>query len=806
MIKVHLKIAWRNILKYKMLSTINISGLALGIATCITIVLFVADEYSYDRYNQFSDRIYRVILKGKISDEVISEAVTPAPVAKTMQQEFPEVELGVRLKNSGTPRISVESNSFRNSRLAFVDPEFFQVFTLPMIQGDPNTVLQNPNTVVITKETAEKFFGTENPIGKSLEFEDLNEEYIVTGIMENVPGNSHFHFDLFATTFGLKDALDFEWIQSNGYSYILLREPNQVSELALKLPAMVEKYMGPQIQQALGLSYSDFELKGNHVGLFLQPLTDIYLRSDFTEQSELESRGSIKTLYILSGVAIFILLIACINFMNLSTSMATKRAREVGLKKVLGGGRSQLMTQYLLESTLVTLIAMGVAMLLVAITLPYFNILSGKTLQVTTLFDPKVLTYVFGFGLLVGLLAGVYPAFVLSSLRPISALKESILRLGSGQKVRAGLVVFQFAVSVILIISTLIADLQMSYILNKDLGFEKDHIMVLRDSWMLGDKEVIFKEQLEADTRVASITRSGYIPAGTTNSSMYNIYPDPNSDSFRRTSLYYVDDDYLETMGMQLIHGSNFSSDQDTDSSSTIINETAAKLFGLDKNPIGHVITMASNNMKRDLKIIGVVKDFHFNSLYQPIEPLFMLNVPNSGLILRAGNRELSGLISHVETLWKQFNTGEPFSYTILDESYRNIYVAESNLRSVLRVFTFLSIFVALIGLFGLVSFSTEQRFKEIGIRKVLGSSATQIVTLLARNFVKLVSLSLLIAIPVSYYLVKQGLRDFAYRIDIPWWVFLVAALLTLILAFATVSLRSIKAALTNPVDALRNE
>ena len=488
--------------------------------------------------------------------------------------------------------------------------------------------------------------------------------------------------------------------------------------------------------------------------------------------------------------------------------MATKRAREVGVKKVLGGLKKQLIGQFLLESSLTTVLALMLAMVLVVLSLPYFNLISGKSLQINAVVSPQILTSIGVFGFLTGILAGAYPAFVMSSFKPITALKDRVFGVGKRQGIRSGLVILQFAISVTLIIATVIADLQISYILNKDLGYDKDRIVVIRNSWMLGDRELVLKNQLESDSRVSSVTRSGYIPAGDSNTSMYNIYPDANSDVFRRLNLYHVDHQYLETLGMELVSGNNFSKDHQSDSSSTIINETAAHILGLSQDPVGQVIRMAINNEggKKDLTIIGVVRDFHFNTLYQPIEPLFMLNNPNSGLIIRAANSDLSGLIARIKTLWDAFNAGEPFSYTILNESYRNTYAAETNLGSVLRVFTVLTIAVALIGLFGLVTFTTEQKVKEIGIRKVLGSSVTQIVSMLARDFIKLICISFLAAFPTGLFLAKRWLQDFAYRVDIPWWVFIMAALVTLIMAMVTISIKSLKAALANPVDALRNE
>lgn len=808
MFKNHIKIAWRNLLKQKGLFGINIVGLAIGITTSLIIALFVVDELSYDRYNEKADQIVRVVFKGLLNGDSVNEAVTPAPIAATLKREFPEVLQSTRLRTNGTPPVTYQNNTYRDSKFAYVDANFFDVFTLPFIKGDPATALTEPNTIVLTLEQASKYFGNENPIGKVLDLKESGQQYRVTGVMENVPTNSHFHFDLFASMEGLNHAKELRWLESSYYNYLVLNEGQDYRLLENKLPLIIEKYVGPQVKQAMGMSFADFKKNGNEVGLFLQPLTDIHLRSDFASYSEIEEGGDITTVYIFSAIALFILLIACINFMNLSTAAASKRAKEVGVKKVLGSNKNQLIAQFLTESLIATLLAMVLALVLIALALPTFNSLSGKALEASYFLSPRILIYSLLFTIFISLLAGSYPAFVLSSFKPLSALKNKFTTSGNSMGMRNGLVVFQFVISAGLIISTLIVDQQMSFIQNKDIGYDKDQMLVLRDARLLGSKETAFKEQIEKDSRIDNITMSGFIPAGPTYNSVSSIYPGQNSEAIRRTVIYDIDDQYIPTMGMKLVAGRNFSKDYGSESSNAILNETLVKIFGFTDNAIGQTITMSTDNegSTKSYKVIGVVKDFHFNSLHQPIDPMLMLNNPSSGLIVRAKTSDMAGLISSIEDTWNGFTVDEPFSYALLDELYNQTYIKEQKMGTILRIFAILTIFVACLGLFGLITFTAEQRFKEIGIRKVLGSTVPQIVAMLSKDFLKLVFISFLVAFPLGFYLMDKWLQDFAYRIQIQWWVFVLAGIITILIAFMTISWKSFRAATMNPIEALRDE
>jgi putative ABC transport system permease protein len=805
MFKSYFKIGWRNLLKNKGLFAINVTGLAIGIATCLIIMLFVVDELSFDRYNEKANQMVRVTLKGKVNGETIIESVTPAPVGPTLKAEFPEVVTSTRLRANRSPKITYNNITYRNNRVAFVDPNFFEVFTLPLTHGNPATALSEPNTIVITQDEAVKFFGNEDPLNKILYF-NKDEQYRVTGIMKNVPANSHFHFGLFASLAGDTDSKEPNWLASNYFTYLVLNDGADLISLESKLPAIVKKYMGPQIIQ-MGMTFEKFTENGNEIGFFIQPLTDIHLHSD-AQNSELEPGGDVKSVYIFGAVALFMLLIACINFMNLSTAGATKRNKEIGVKKVLGTKRSQLVQQFLTESFISTVIAMALAAVLVVLSLPLFNQLSGKVLELNFLFRTEVLAGLFALVVLITLFAGSYPAFFLSSVKPIAALKNKVANGGQSKGIRSGLVVFQFIISACLIFSIIIVNEQMSYIQNKEIGYDRDQLIVLRESHLLGTNENAFMNQIMSDPRVESVTMSAFIPAGPTDKNMTGVYPDQQHESVRRTLIYNIDDQYIPTMGMKLIDGRNFSKEAGSDSSNIIINETAIKIFGLGDNPLGKILTMNTNDNggKISMTVIGIVKDFHFRSLHEPIAPLIMVNKHYGGLIIRTKTKEMAELLSSIEDKWKALHVEEPFSYALLDELYNDTYLAEQKVGNILKIFGVLTILVACLGLFGLVTFTAEQRVKEIGIRKVLGADVSEIVSLLSKDLILLVGVSFILAFPAGYYLMDKWLEDFAYKIEIQWWVYAMAGTITLLIAFLTISFKTIRSAFANPVDSLRSE
>lgn len=809
MLQSYLKIAWRNLVRNKAFSAINIVGLAIGLGTCLLIGLFILDELSFDRYNEKADRMVKVVFRASINGQKIREAHVMPPVAQILKANYPEVEATTRLRAAWPSLITYGEKSFPNERFAYVDPNFFQVFTLPLLSGDANTALAEPNTVVISQTVAGKYFGTENPIGKRLTVKSWNAAFTVTGVMNDVPINSHFHGDFFASMVGTPDANSTSMMTSEYHTYLVLPKGYDYRQLEAKLPKVVATYMGPQLQKAFGMNMSEFRQKGNQIGLFLTPLTDIHLHADTTQ--ELEAGGNIQYVYIFGAIAVFMLLIACINFMNLSTASASKRGKEVGVRKVLGSMRSSLTGQFLTESLLLTAVALVLAVVLVAISLPFFDGLTGKELSLNLLKTPWLVPGILLLGTLVGLLAGSYPAVVLSSFKPIAVLKGGTPLSRSGQSgvgLRSGLVVFQFFIAMLLMVGTTVVYQQLNFIQHTKLGYDKDQVLVLREAWRLGKNEAAFRQQLEQDSRVANVSVSGYLPAGPTNNNNFISYADDNSSQLITTLRYDVDGRYIPTMGMDMVAGRNFSPQFPTDSTGVILNETAAKAYGWAGNALGHTITHAENDGSRlTYRVIGVVKDFHFKSFHERISPLLMVLGHGEGsIIIKAKTKDVGGLLASLNQQWDAFKPEVPFSYYFLDDSLMQTYLAEQKTGRVLGLFAGLTIFVACLGLFGLAMFTAEQRRKEIGVRKVLGATVASVVGLLSKDVLKPVLIAIAIASPIAWYAMNRWLADFAYKIDIQWWVFVLAGTLAIGIALLTVSFQSLKAALMNPVKSLRSE
>ena len=806
MIKNYLKIAWRSLVKNRAFSFINIAGLSIGISSCFIIMMYVQNELSYDRFNKNADRIVRVVFKADINGGKIFEANVMPPVAQAMKNDYPEVEDATRLQVAGAPKITYKDKSFKDDEFVFVDPNFFEIFTLPLIEGDAKTALQQPNTIIITKAIAKKYFGNEDPLGKTLVFPDNKDaSFKVTGVIDKVPDNSHFHFDLFGSMAGLDGAKSDSWMGSNFFTYLFLKPGADYKKLETKLPGMVEKYMGPQIQQEMGISLQQFITKGNHLGFALQPLTSIHLYSH--ANYELSPPGNSTYVYVFGAIAIFMLLIACINFINLSTASASKRAKEVGVRKVIGSGRIQLVKQFLFESALLVSIALLISIVLVQLALPVFNNLSGKNLGIP--FNIKIVSSFVGLGLLVSMIAGVYPAFYLSSFKPIEVLKGKFTSGNKSFGLRSSLVVFQFFISVALIIGTIVVWQQMKYIQNKNLGYDKEQLLTLPNSYALGKNEEVYKQEMLNDPRIVNATMSSYKPAGPSSGSNALAYPLGHDNEIMRTQEYHVDENYIPTFEMKMVVGRNFSKNFATDSTAMIINETAAKAFGWnDMTAVGKTVVRENSTRGTNVPfhIIGVVKDFNFQSLHEPITPLLMTLAPDWGLIFKVKTANIQGLLSTMKLKWNQFNTGEPFTFTFMDDLYNKTYAAEQNTGTILNIFAWLTILVACLGLFGLATYTAEQRTKEIGIRKVLGASVTSVTKMLSKDFIKLVFISCLVAFPLSWWAMDKWLQSFAYRIHISWWVFLVAGVLAILIAVITVSFQAIKAAVANPVDSLRSE
>ena len=806
----YFKIAFRNLSRNKTFSAINILGLAIGIATCLIIMLFVNNELGYDRYNQKANRMVRVYFQGNVQGEKMKESNVMPPVAQTLKKDFPEVQEATRLRDYGTPKLVYGDKTFREDALAFVDSNFFQVFTLPLIEGDAKTALLEPNSMVVTKAIAQKYFGNEDPIGKLIAFKDGNKAASkITGVIDKVPQNSHFHFELFASMSSLPESRETSWMNSNFYTYLVLAQGYDYKKLEAQLPQVVDKYMGPEMLQGMGMTLADFRKKGNDISLHVQPLTDIHLHSDFS--GDLSAPGDIRYVYIFGVIAIFMLLIACINFMNLSTAGASKRSREVGIRKVLGSGKMELIRQFLFESIIITFIATIFSILLVYWFLPVFNQLANQNFALNFSEHPFLIPVLFLFIVLVGILAGSYPAFYLSSFNPVSVLKGKFVSGKGSSGLRSGLVIFQFFISIILIVSTTVVYKQLSYIRHKKLGYDKDQVMVLSNTWLLTKNQEIFRRQLLNDPRVVSVSNSGFLPAGPSNNNNFFVSPDNNAAQMVKTLRYDVDENYIPTLGIDMLAGRNFSKSFATDSAAVILNEAAANAFGWGEKSIGHTISQSfkndDNTRRINYTVIGIVKDFHFKSLHEHISPLVMVLSPDAGsLIVKLQTKDVAGLTAMLQKSWSSFGPEESLNFSFLDDRFNNTYRSEQNTGKILGIFAGLTILVACLGLFGLVTFTAEQRRKEIGIRKVLGATITGITSLLSKDFLKLVLIAFIIASPVAWMIMNKWLQDFAYRINISAWIFVLTALLAIAITIITVSFRVIKAATANPVKSLRSE
>lgn len=795
--------AWRNIRKNKLISFINIIGLSLGIATFFIIMLYVQDELSYDKFNKNADSIVRIVFNANFGGGAINEASVMPPVAQTMKNDFPEVRDATRLMDYGTPKILYKNKTFKEDRLAYVDPNFFNIFTLPIIEGNRNSALMQPNAIVITESTAKKYFGNESAIGKTLRLNNNSANYKVTAIIKNIPSNSHFHFTLFASMKSWKDASSDSWLTSSYYTYLLLNPGADRKSMEAKFPTMVAKYMGPQIQQQMGLSLEQFRTRGNTLGFALQPLSSIHLYSHTT--NELEHGGNASYVYIFAAIALFMLVVACINFINLSTAGASKRAKEVGIRKVAGSGKFQLISQFLSESILITFFALSVALVLVEMSLPAFNTISGKNLVL----DQKPFLTLIGLGLIVGIIAGIYPAFYLSSFKPISVLKGKLTGSHKSIGLRSSLVVFQFFISVVLIIGTIVVYQQMKYLQNKDIGYKKEQLVTIPNSYTLGKNEQVFKQQMLQDPRIVNATASWYKPAGPSNFNNAIAYPKGNDKLVVNGVDYHVDEQYIPTMGMKMVSGRNFSKDFVTDSLAIILNESAAKALGWNNSTAIDKMVIRQNSSRGNnvaFHVIGVVKNFNFKSLHETVSPLYMTFMPEGGLIFRIKTSDVPGLLATMKKDWDNYSTGEPFTYSFMDDLFNKAYTTEQKTGIILNIFSILVILIACLGLFGLVTYTAEQRTKEIGIRKILGASIAQVTGMLSKEFLKLVLIASLIAFPVAWWAMNTWLQSFAYRINISWWVFVIAGSAAILIALLTISFQSIKAALANPVKSLRTE
>jgi putative ABC transport system permease protein len=805
MLRNYFTVALRNLIRYKGYSMINIIGLAIGLASCILITLYIADELSYDSFHEKAGRIYRIYSRGVIGANEISGTYTSAPMAKALLEDFPDVEHVCRLIRGGDRVVDINGNSFIEKRFFFADSSFFDIFSFEVIKGNPKTALANANMLVLTQSTSKRYFGDANPIGKTL---SLNREnYMVTAVCEDVPPNSHFRFDLLASMVTTNFAHNPSWLANNGQTYLTLHPGADPDALQEKFPDMIIKYMGPQLKEFLGLTIDELAESGQYLGYFMQPLTSIHLHSNL--DGEFEINSSIVYVWLFGAIAIFILLLACINFMNLTTARLSNRAKEVGLRKVVGSSRRQLIIRFLGESVMLALCGLIIALMVSELLLPWFNELTDKQMQLQYnrpwFFLPALLL----FALFTGLLAGSYPSFYLSSIRPIKVLKGNPAGSNRGGGLRNVLVLFQFTISIILLVATIVIYNQLNFIQDKNLGFEKDGVVYLNRANNISDR-ASFVSELRQYPYVKSVSFNNGLPGHGFSSNSHEVKGQPGDD-VHIISLMYADYDFLKTLDLEMAEGRYFSKEFTTDSNTVILNEAAVRAMGLD-DPLNSTIIRHTlhGTPPYEAKVIGVVRDFHFESLHQKIRPL-TLNLLRTGdyatnVAVKFDGAHTGEMVRLLDKKWNEHVPSEPIEYHFLNNELEEMYQNDIRTRYIYTIFSALAFFVASLGLLGLASFTAEQRSREIGIRKTYGATTPHIIAKLSLQFVKWIAPANIIAWPVAWLLMDNWLDNFAYRIQIGVLPFIISALLAFIIALTTVIFQAYKAAITNPAQILKYE
>jgi len=811
MIKNYFKIAWRNLMKYKFISFINLFGLTVGLTCCLLITTYILNELNYDKYNKNADNTYRVTRSFNDAAGVVSlklSTVSP-PFGYYFPTDFPEIKKMTRLLNNGTTPLKYKDKLINEPDVYFADENLFDVFTLDVFKGDPKTALKDPFSIMMSEEVAKKYFGNEDPMNKVLR---ANNQFDVkvTGIYKGFPANSHMHPGILVSFNTLKDSavygaenLRTNWGNNSFFTFIVLPQHYDTKRLIAQFPAFMDRRMDHKDYNG------DLPSKYNKLGL--QKLTDIHLYSH--TDYEAEANGDINRVYIFSAIALFILLIACINYMNLSSARSALRAKEIGIRKVIGARRKELIFQFLSESVLISWSAILMAFICLYFTLPWLNKISGQHLSLSILMKWQVLIPVFLTPFVVGIISGIYPALFMSSFQPVKTLKGLFKVGGSSISFRKILVVVQFSISIVLIITTIIVFQQLRYMQETSLGYDKEHLITIPYYNSINNQYETFRNELMQNPDIRNVSRSSRIPTGRLLDAMgaSTMVGDSMTPVTANIKFVAADYDFIPTYGVHVVAGRNFSRAYSTDTSNFILNEAAIKAIGW-KSP--------QDAIGKDFKysgitghVIGVIADFHFESLRQEIVPIVLINPATTptqsffnSLSLKVSGNNMPAALALIEKTWRKYLPEIPYQYTFLDEKFAQLYESEQRQGTIFTIFACIAIFIACLGLFGLSAFEITQRIKEIGVRKVLGANVSSIVTLLAKDFLKLVTIAAIIAFPVAWYSMTHWLNDFAYRINIHWWVFVLSAILALIVALATVSFQAIKAAVANPVKNLRTE
>lgn len=804
MLKNYFKIAWRNLVRNKSYALLNVLGLSVGLACCILITLYVLNELSYDKFHENYEDLYRITESVDEEGKAQTYASTYSALAPALKNYFPEINEVTHVYPISGLVIGPDNTKFQEDDIVLADSAFLTMFSFEMLQGDKSTALDQPFTMVITPSVATKFFGNENPIGKTLAFKDARQsfDFQITGVVQEPPSNSHIKYKYIISYESLRNLRNWEYNQKYYppmYTYALVKNPTDVQKMESFMDQFTLQYYG--------------EENGYSNGFNFQPVSDIHLRSNLG--NEMSANFDITYIYIFLAISIFILIIACINFMNLATARSMKRIKEVGMRKTLGAQKGQLIRQFLSEAILMTFISLVLAVLIVETVIPYFNEISGKALEFGIFSSWESITVLIGLVVIVGMISGSYPAFYLSSFKPIQSLKgDKAKQSSSGIFFRRGLVVFQFFISTSLIFGTIIITKQLDFLKNARLGFDKEQVLMIqmRETADQINAKALKQEMLSLPG-VKNVSAASGVPGIASGIHGFTVIPTKNEADSAIFQTLTVDFDYLKTLGIKVQQGRDFSEDYGTDESSAfIINRTAAKKFNFD-NPLGEELMLKywlSNEVEKSGQVIGVVDDFQYHSLHKSIDPVIIHVLSGTYyhdyITIKLGTNDYQATIGEIESKWKAFNPNRPMEFAFLDDTFDALYRSESRLSRVFNAFALIAVFIACLGLFGLASYSTEQRFKEIGIRKVLGANITNILGLLGKEFTILILIALTIGFPVAYLVTNEWLNNFAARIDISIWLFLGSSLIVLLIAWTTISYQSVKAALMNPVKSLKSE
>ncbi len=800
----YLKIALRNIYREKGYALINIAGLSVGIASCILILMFIINELSYDSHHKNSDRIFRAGIEAVFGDSHFYSALTSAAMKDALEYEFSDIEEATRLIYVTRPVVKYGDQSFIEDKFFYADSNFFKVFTVPLVKGNEVTALSRPNTMVISEEAASKYFGDQDPTGKVLK---INDQYDIeiTGVYEDMPHNSHFRCDFLGSIETVRNEYqDYweYWTSNNLYTYFLLRENTGHDEFEDRMQDLVYKYVAPEVEQHMGINIEAFESSGGLYRFFAEPLQDIHL--DSTADNQLNPGGNRSYIFFFSIIAGFILLIGCINFMNMATARYANRAKEVGVRKVVGSSRGQLVQQFLTESVMISMVAIILAMTMVELLLPWFNNLTGKTLEITYFNNWYVLPSLVGFGIITGILAGSYPAFFLSSFKPVRVLKGKVNAGIKSNMFRKSLVVVQFSITISLLIGTLLITEQLEFWQSRDQGYDREGLMVIKRAHVLGDQQETFREELIKNQGIVNASFCSSLPGYDFSGTSFHKYGEP-AEELVQTLVIWADEHYLETMGMELSEGRFFSKDYGTDDDAIVVNETLARVTGLTDISTDRIVFPHLNLTS---PVTGIIKDANFESLHRNIRPVIIRKIdsPEWLLAIRVDRDNMPEVISTIEQTWNRFTEDAPFIYSFLENDLLKLYSQEMRTSRIFTIFSLLAIFIACLGLLGMASFSAEKRTKEIGVRKAMGASMFSIYNLLTREVIMLILLATVLAWPAAWFVMNHWLDNFSYRIDIGITTFIISTVIALVIALLTVSNQARKAAGANPVDSLKYE